>query len=126
MVLLKELLFCGEIAFESSVKVEVILREIGEDGHGEVAFKNSLLMKGVGGDFDDSMAAVPVQSQTEGLLDVWGLGGCHSRFDLLVTKGHVDGSHAESRRYCVQNGVDEIAGGGLSVGAGDTDESDLP
>ena len=109
------------VGLHGLVEVQVVLGEIGEDAHGEVDAVHPLQHQGVGGGLHHHMGAARVPHPGEELLELQGLrrgplGGDHLVADHVLVGA--DQAHLGSR-LLLQNGLEQIGGGGLAVGAGD-------
>ena len=109
------------VGLHGLVEVQVVLGEIGEDAHGEADAVHPLQKQGVGGGLHHHVGAAGGAHPGEQLLELQGLRRGALRGDRLAAD-HVlvgaDEAHL-GPRLLLQDGLQQIGGGGLAVGAGD-------
>jgi hypothetical protein len=107
------------------VVVEVILGDIGEDGHEEGDIEKLLLMETLRGGFEDDVVDVGSRGIAEKSLEVGD--GWDSEVEVIefALAGDLDGGGGEKGGLEVggfENFVEVVGGGGFAVGASDSDD----
>ena len=109
------------VGLHSLMEIQVVLGEVGEDAHGIVHAVHPVQGQGVGGDLHDHVGAAALPHLGKQPLELKGLRRGALRGDDLVAD-HIlvraDEAHL-GPGLLLQNGLEEIGGGGLAVGAGD-------
>jgi len=105
------------------MEIQVILGQVGEDAHVVVHAVDPVQIQRVGGGLHHHMGAAPVRHFPEQLLDLEGLrGGALRGDDLLADHILVGADKAHLGPFgLLQNGLQQIGGGGLAAGAGNGD-----
>ena len=108
--------------------VEVLVRDVGDDGHVELAAGDALLRQSVRGGFQHAVSHARVHHLREVALHVVGIGrgGVQAGVQHALADHGVDGADQaglDARRR--ENGVNEIARRRFAVGARDADHDQL-
>jgi hypothetical protein len=109
-----------EIIVQVPVIIQVVLGQVGKNPGREAGHIHPMLHQGMGGDFQDGVAHSHPAHLPEEALEVQGLGGGHRRRPdpfrhPVVHRAH----HPHLVPGGPQDGLQEKAGGGFAVGAGD-------
>ena len=112
-----------EVLVHAAVQVEVVLGEVGEAGDVEHHPVHAVERDGVRGDLHGGGVEAAFAHQGQQGVDVGGLRGGEEAGDGLPAGQDLDGAD----QSCLlpeglQQGVDEVGGGGLAVGARDAEE----
>ena len=110
------------VVFHGLVEIQVVLGQIGEHAHGVVDAVDPVQRQGMGGDLHNNVGAAGIPHAGKQALELEGLrrgalGGHHLAADHVLVGA--DEAHLGACRL-LQNGLEQIGGGGLAVGAGDT------
>ena len=112
-----------EIRIHIAEIVEMILREIRERRHGEAQAAQAVHGQRVGRDFHDHIFNAGVGHALKERLYLDGVGRGQTRGDDFLADHRADrADHARFVPRGFEDGLDEEAGGGLALGAGDADE----
>ena len=116
------------VSRQRPVEIEVLVGDVRHGGHVEVAAGHAVLGQPVGGDLQHGVGDPGLDHAGQVLLDVgWvGGGGVKAGVNLLLADAGVQrADHPGVEPGGAQDGVDEVDGGRLAVGAGDADEGHL-
>ena len=105
----------------------MILTEIGEDAHGEADAVHPIQCQRVGGHLHHHVGAAGIGHLAEQAVQLEGLRRGALGMQHLIADHVLDGAHQPhlGPGLLLQNALDEIGGGGLAAGAGDTDHGHL-
>ena len=116
----------GVVVLHRLVEVQVVLREVGEEGHVEDGAVDPVLGERVARDLHDDVGGARLPHHGEQRVQVGGLGRRADRLDPGVPDPGLHGSQQPGRlAERAEAGLDEVGGRGLAVGAGDPDEGEV-
>ena len=115
----KQLRFRLEIRFHRAVEIEVVPGQIGENSNAEIDIVNAIQHQGVRRDFNDRVHAKILAHQKQQPLHIKRLRGSPFRLEFLFA-GVIEQRGYQPYRLAArfENLFDQIAGCGLTVGAG--------
>ena len=125
--LVEEQALCVPVGLHGTVVVQMVLSEVGEDPGGEADTEGPPLVQSDGGGLHHHMGTAGSHHGPEQGLELIGLrggaaGGEHTVPDQVLVGA--DEAHLGSQRT-LQHRLQEIGGGGLAVGAGDSHTGEL-
>ena len=121
----EQLLLGREVGFHRAVKIQVIAREIGEDGGVEAQAVHAPQLQRVRGDLHGGVGAAKLLEFGEEPHEIERFRRGVDGRQYAIRQMIFDGS--DQRRSVTrgaQNGIDQEAGGGLAVGSGDAGEAE--
>ena len=123
----EEALFAVEIPVHRAEEIQMVLRQVGEAAGGKAHSRQPVQGDRVGGHFHHHIVRSLVRHHPQGFVQVDGVRRCEAGFDQLVADAAADG--ADQPAFVAggfQDPLDEVTGGGLSLGTGQADDFHLP
>ena len=125
---LEELGFGLLVSLQRAMEIQVLVRDVGHGGHVEIAAGHAALGQSMGSDLQHGVGGAGLDHASQIALDLWRVrsGGVEAGLHLLIADmGTHRADHAGVQSSGAQNGVDDVDGGRLAVGARDSDERQL-
>ena len=116
------------VVIEGLVVIQMLVRDVCDDGHIEFTAGRPLLRQAVRGHFEHTVGQAGGDHPRQVALDVRRIGrgdveaGIHR---LIADDGVYGGDQPRPQAGGLQDGIDQVSGGGLAIGAGDADEDHL-
>ena len=121
----EEQLLGGEVGFHVAVKIQMVARQVGEDGGVEVEAVDAAQCQGVGGDLHGDVRAARAFQFGEQAQQIERFRRRVDRLEHAAGQVILDGAdHRGGLAGGAQHRIDQVRGGGLAVGPGDAGESE--
>ncbi len=122
----EEILLALAVLVEIGMIVEVVLSEIGEHPHIEMAAINPPKVKGMGRYLHHDVCRPRIHHLSEHFLDIVGFWSCQRGWDNSAAIPIVNcANHPAAKRSPFEDRLDQERGGGFSICAGHADEVHL-
>ena len=117
----------GKVVIQVPVVIQVVLAQVGEDPDVEGGPVHPVQVQGMGGDFHADVADALSAHGPQEPLQVQGFRGGHRGRPGLLPGAVIDGAdHSHRVPGAAQDGLQQVGGAGLAVGAGDAHQGQLP
>lgn len=121
--------FGGAVVFVTFVIIQMLMGDVGDDGHIKITAGDAALGEAVRGDFEDTVRESGGYHPRQVTLNFQRIGSGDMKAGVegfIADDGADRGDESGFASGGEQNRMDEAGGGGFAVGAGDADEGELP